>query len=194
MRSLILRACTRGLSPGPADVDNVPRGALRELGPMRLCMLRAPPTPRIVLGLRDVLTIRKPYAGNGASPTATRPLRDYYDEIWIYGDPLVFDAQHDYWFRRTCSQNPLHGLFRPVRAHALRAGRRLLAAEQLCLRDQDTVLCLPRRREDSATVLAVRSRHRPADGFNALIVPGPYLRRSRCASLNSAPRPIRGFA
>jgi len=48
-----------------------------------------------VLGLRDVLQDQRQWTAPG--PTRTRAvIRDYYDAIWIYGDPAVYDPVREY--------------------------------------------------------------------------------------------------
>jgi len=49
-----------------------------------------------VLGLRDVLydaeTVRRVWS----TPTHFEAIRDWYDAVWIYGDPTIYDALHEY--------------------------------------------------------------------------------------------------
>jgi predicted glycosyltransferase len=76
-------------------VDNVPRGAQYELDPVLKSMRKTGRT-RIVLGLRDVID----------DPVATRrqwlrqrnleALRDFYSDVWIYGDPDLYDTALEY--------------------------------------------------------------------------------------------------
>src|SRR5439155_1467397 len=58
--------------------------------------LRRP--PRIVLGLRDILDepawTRHALAKSHAFATIER----YYDEVWVYGTPVVFDTVREYGF------------------------------------------------------------------------------------------------
>ena len=76
-------------------LDTEPRGAFRELEPA-LSSLRMKGRTYCVLGLRDVrdepAAVRREWekASNDAA------IRDYYDEVWVYGDAAVFDVVREY--------------------------------------------------------------------------------------------------
>lgn len=90
LRADVIAATVKALDPDVLIVDHLPRGAARELGPT-LEHLRARGTTRCVLGLRDVLQDRA-----WADPTNVDAMRDYYDAIWVYGDPRVYDPVREY--------------------------------------------------------------------------------------------------
>jgi predicted glycosyltransferase len=99
---LALRARTAGaaleaFAPDVLIVDNVPRGALRELDPV-LESLRTRGRTRLVLGLRDVLDDPTTLQGEWARAQNEDALRQYYDAVWVYGDPAVYDAVREYAF------------------------------------------------------------------------------------------------
>jgi predicted glycosyltransferase len=95
IRAATIRAAVQSFAPDLMIVDNVPRGAQYELDPT-LKSLRKTGRTRIVLGLRDVID----------DPAATRrqwlrqrnfeALREFYSGVWIYGDPVIYDAAHEY--------------------------------------------------------------------------------------------------
>jgi predicted glycosyltransferase len=90
LRSQTIRAALERFDPDVFVVDNVPLGAMGELEPT-LAALRMGRRTKTVLGLRDILdepvvTEREwAAAGNHAS------IERYFDEVWIYGDPHVYD-------------------------------------------------------------------------------------------------------
>src|SRR6266550_2705831 len=99
---LALRARTAGaaleaFAPDVLIVDNVPRGALRELDPV-LESLRARGRTRLVLGLRDVLDEPATLQGEWARAQNQDAVRTYYDALWVYGDPAVYDPVREYAF------------------------------------------------------------------------------------------------
>ena len=99
---LALRAKTAGaaleaFAPDVLIVDNVPRGALRELDPV-LEALRARGQTRLVLGLRDVLDDPTTLRSEWARAQNEDAVRDYYDAVWVYGDPAVYDPVREYAF------------------------------------------------------------------------------------------------
>ncbi|MBE9113265.1 glycosyltransferase [Nodosilinea sp. LEGE 07298] len=97
LRSQLILATIKNFRPDVLIVDNVPRGAVRELDATLEYIRRHLPT-RCVLGLRDVLdtpaTVRRDWhrAENMAA------IRRYYDTVWIYGDPAIYDPRCEYRF------------------------------------------------------------------------------------------------
>jgi predicted glycosyltransferase len=95
LRSKAIAAALESFQPDVLIVDHLPRGAFRELD-CSLEDLRAAGRTRCVLGLRDVLehptTVRREWL----SASNDDAIRDYYDAIWIYGDPAVYDLVREY--------------------------------------------------------------------------------------------------
>jgi predicted glycosyltransferase len=98
LRRDVIAAALSQFSPGVLIVDHLPRGALGELAPS-LEMLKHRGT-QLVLGLRDILeepeTVRAEWARAGNHEA----IEKFYDAIWIYGDPAVFDLLSEYDFPR----------------------------------------------------------------------------------------------
>ncbi len=99
LRRDVITAALSQLSPDVLIVDHLPRGALGELTP-GLEMLKQRGT-RLILGLRDILeepeTVRAEWARAGNHDA----IEKFYDNIWIYGDPAVFDLLSEYDFPRS---------------------------------------------------------------------------------------------
>ena len=97
LRSQAIATALEAFRPEVLIVDHVPRGTLNELDDT-LAGLRTRGGCRCVLGLRDVIEhpagVREEWAvaGNEAA------IRDYYDAIWIYGEPAVYDPVREYGF------------------------------------------------------------------------------------------------
>src|SRR2546430_6796896 len=98
MRRDILRKAALGFAPDLVVVDKRAAGVDGEVlgtlaGPGRLGQ-----RPRIVLGLRDILDepvrTRRVLVKTHAFATIER----YYDEVWVYGTPVVFDTVREYGF------------------------------------------------------------------------------------------------
>lgn len=115
VRSKAIHAVLRSFDPDVMIVDKVPRGVFDELVPA-LAQLRARGRARIVLGLRDVLDDRPTVRREWEDGQYAAALRAYYDRIWIYGDPAVYDTVAEYSFpsdvaamaRYTGYLNPRH--------------------------------------------------------------------------------------
>jgi predicted glycosyltransferase len=97
LRVKAIAAALEAFQPDLLIVDHLPRGAMRELD-SSLEDLRTYGQTRCVLGLRDILedpvNVRREWqrAANEAA------IQDYYDAVWIYGDPAVYDPVREYDF------------------------------------------------------------------------------------------------
>jgi predicted glycosyltransferase len=97
LRATAIRAALEAFDPDVLIVGNVPRGAVRELDPT-LEHLRARGRTRCVLGLRDVLEDPETVKTEWTAAGNEQAIRDYYDAIWVYGDPTVYDLVREYSF------------------------------------------------------------------------------------------------
>lgn len=95
LRSRILLAALTTFDPDLLIVDKVPRGAAGELEPA-LDALRTRGRTRCVLGLRDVLDATGPARRQWHEDRANEAVAHYYDAVWVYGDPHVFDPVAEY--------------------------------------------------------------------------------------------------
>ena len=98
MRRNVIRSTAESFKPHLFLVDNVPLGMKGEIIPT-LEMIRAQlPRTRIILNLRDILddpdVIRCSWERDGVHDV----LRTLYDQIYVLGDPEVFDAIEAYGF------------------------------------------------------------------------------------------------
>jgi predicted glycosyltransferase len=95
MRARILQGALETFRPDVLIVDTEPRGAFRELEPA-LSSLRAQGRTHFVLGLRDVRDDPVVARREWQAASSEAAIRDYYDEVWVYGDPAVFDVVREY--------------------------------------------------------------------------------------------------
>src|SRR5215470_2690907 len=93
LRAKTIRAVLDEFEPDVLIVDNVPRGALRELD-RALAALRTRGGTHCVLGLRDVLDEPDIVRWEWHRTANEDALRDYYDAVWVYGDPNVYRLDH----------------------------------------------------------------------------------------------------
>ena len=54
--------------------------------------------PRCVLGLRDILDDPAAVQSEWQETGSEEALRRFYDAVWVYGDPAVFDTAREYDF------------------------------------------------------------------------------------------------
>jgi predicted glycosyltransferase len=97
LRANAIRAALEAFDPDVLIVDNRPRGAVRELEPA-LEGLRQRGGSRCVLGLRDILddpvAVEHEWRRSGCDDA----IHDYYDVVWVYGDPAIYDPVREYHF------------------------------------------------------------------------------------------------
>jgi len=95
MRAKIIRAALEAFKPDVFIADKLPRGIIGELD-LALEYLRDEQHCRCVLGLRDILddpeTVHREWSLSGTQET----IREFYEAVWIYGDPKVYDLVREY--------------------------------------------------------------------------------------------------
>src|SRR5258708_25833699 len=97
LRARTIRAALKEFKPDLLLVDNLPRGAYRELDPT-LKQLKAGGHTRVVLGFRDVLDEPWSVHRDWFRWKFEEAINEYYDSIWGYGDPGVYDMLDEYRF------------------------------------------------------------------------------------------------
>ncbi|MGF1541036.1 MAG: glycosyltransferase family protein [Pleurocapsa sp.] len=95
LRSQIIRTAVKNFKPDVLIVDNVPRGAMGELN-ATLQYLRNHTNTRCVLGLRDVLDEPEVIRLSWQQTNNEDAIRRYYDAVWVYGDPRVYNSIQEY--------------------------------------------------------------------------------------------------
>jgi predicted glycosyltransferase len=95
LRTNAIQCTLSAFAPDVLIVDKTPTGLQGELLPT-LQLLRERGQTRIVLGLRDILddpaTTRREWDLTNSGPV----INAYYDEVWVYGDPTVYDPIREY--------------------------------------------------------------------------------------------------
>jgi predicted glycosyltransferase len=200
VRERVIRAALEAFEPDVLIVDNVPRGALRELE-TTLQHLRKGGRTRCVLGLRDVIdepaAVKREW-GRLANEDA---IRDFYDEVWAYSDPAVYNLLSEYQFSEEVAskvrftgyldQRARFGLSGenepcPLAAHDLRAG--------------EYVLCTVGGGQDGANLAEAFVQAELQDDIAGVILTGPFMpkellmRLRQLASANPRMRVIEFFA
>ncbi|TMA52486.1 MAG: glycosyltransferase, partial [Deltaproteobacteria bacterium] len=97
LRARVIRAALEAFEPDVLIVDNEPRGAVGELDPT-LAYLRTRGRTRCVLGMREVLDDPIAVHREWSQAANEDAIRKYYDRVWVYGDPAVYDPVREYHF------------------------------------------------------------------------------------------------
>jgi len=95
LRARVIRSAIKTFVPDVLVVDCLPVGVAGELT-RTLARLRKSGRTRCVLGLRDVLQDAETVRRDWSERAHMDAIRDYYDAIWVYGDPAVYDPVREY--------------------------------------------------------------------------------------------------
>ena len=97
-RSAIIERTVLGFAPNLIIVDKRPAGVDGELADtLRALRTRNFPT-RLVLGMRDILDEPRKTRETLRNNRSFEVIRDYYDEVWVYGSQSIFDSVSEYGF------------------------------------------------------------------------------------------------
>lgn len=99
LRGQTIAQALAAFRPDVFIVDKVPGGLMGELLPA-LTHLRRQGHTRCVLGLRDVLDEPAVAADEWHKADGAALVANFYDSVWVYGDPQVYDAVREYDFLR----------------------------------------------------------------------------------------------
>lgn len=94
VRAQAIKAAVLAFDPDLMIVDNVPRGAQGELDPLLDALQRGGRT-RLILGLRDVIDRPDVVRRQWQEQRNFEAIAQYYDDVWIYGDPGFYDLLED---------------------------------------------------------------------------------------------------
>jgi len=96
LRATILEEVARSFQPDFFLCDKSPSGLMGELAPT-LDRLRAEaPNTRMVLSWRDILDAPGQVRAEWRRNDVLSHIDRWYDEVWIFGDPALFDAREEY--------------------------------------------------------------------------------------------------
>jgi predicted glycosyltransferase/glycosyltransferase involved in cell wall biosynthesis len=95
LRRRILQTSITAFDPDLMIVDGVPWGAVGELDSTLEYLLTQGHT-RFVLGMRDIWDEPEAISQEWRQRKNWDAIQKYYDQIWVYGDPNVYDAIQEY--------------------------------------------------------------------------------------------------
>jgi predicted glycosyltransferase len=177
LRQAAIKSAVETFRPDLLIVDKVPRGAFRELDPT-LRYLRDRKGVRCVLGLRDVLDEPETVAREWEAEGNTQAIRDFYDAVWIYGDPTVYDLLREYRMPAEVTERARFTGYLDARARTSdnEPGAETLL-DEVGLAGKRFVLCQLGGGQDGAEVAQVFSEAAlPAD-LTGVLLTGPFMPR-----------------
>jgi predicted glycosyltransferase len=183
LRAETIRATLRSFDPDVLIVDHLARGALGELQPA-LSALRAGGREgrggrgrtRCILGLRDVLEEPNQVRREWRRWRTVAAIRAYYDTVWVYGDPAVYDLARECRFPRSVAGMMTYTGYLDSRRRLEcepAPGSHLL--ETLGLADRRLILCLVGGGQDGGPLAEAFLRVTLPPESVGVVVTGPFM-------------------
>ncbi|MEO5988601.1 MAG: glycosyltransferase [Candidatus Eisenbacteria bacterium] len=174
-RGSLVTELVRGFAPDLMLVDKTPTGLMDELVPA-LEHLHSRGCSRLILGWRDILDYPEAIEREWRRKETLAVIERWYDEIWIYGDPRVFDMREEYRMPAAIAKRvhylgylapPLAiGSFREVRRTACPEGARLALVTVGGGEEGEHVV---------SAYLQAHAEGRFPEDLHALVVTGPLM-------------------
>ena len=176
IRSNTIRAALEAFEPDLLIVDNVPRGAVGELDEA-LAVLRATGRTRCVLGLRDILDEPEAVRRQWRDCESEAAIRDLYDEVWVYGDPAVYDLRRTYGLAPDILRKVrFTGYLDPRERRAAYSPDDRLTTEALAVPPgHQLAVCLVGGGEDGGALVDAFVRARLPERMVGIVVTGPLM-------------------
>jgi predicted glycosyltransferase len=181
LRSRAIRATLRSFDPDLLVVDNAPRGALGEIEPS-LAALKARGRARLVLGLRDVLDDPDAVVHEWRRCGYHDAISRYYDQVWVYGDPRVYDVARECRFPSSTMSKVHYVGYLDRRGSTDVATRHAMSDLPA-----DYALCMSGGGQDGSAVALAFAEARGC-GRPRVVVSGPFLPESTRTALQSLAR------
>ena len=175
LRAETIRAALRSFAPDLLIVDHLPRGAFGELQPA-LSALRDRGRTRCVLGLRDVLEEPATVKQDWKRWQSAEAIRSYFDAVWVYGDPAVYDLSTECGFPASVSAKVTYTGYLDTRCRLDCEPTPVAELLQtLGLGARPLVLCLVGGGQDGAPLAEAFLRAPLPKETIGLVVAGPYM-------------------
>ncbi|MEM7066640.1 MAG: glycosyltransferase [Cyanobacteria bacterium P01_B01_bin.77] len=185
LRSQLILTAIQGFQPDLLIVDNVPRGAGRELDAtleyVRLENLRSREslqTPmRCVLGLRDILDTPANVHRDWHRAHNIDAIRHYYDAVWVYGDPNIYDLRREYCFPSdiTAKIRPLGYLDQRARLNYVNSNAQTNLERLTLPTDDELVLCVVGGGQDGAALAEAFVQATLPTKATGVLLTGPFM-------------------
>lgn len=184
MRGAVIDESLRTFEPEVLIVDKTAPGMGGELLPALERLRSAPRPAKVVLGLRDILDDPETQRREWQKTREFEVMADYYDAIWIYGSPDVFDTVNEYEFPDAVAERCTYLGYLP-KYNGLRPARTV--REELGAGDRPIMVVTAGGGEDGYDLLdlfvaGLEERTLP-EGYLSVLVTGPGMPPTRVAEL-----------
>lgn len=100
LRGRVIASTLLAFRPDILVVDKLPQGICNELQ-RTLKLIRSRVQTYCVLGLRDVLDEPEVAVREWKNSNNDAIIEKYFDEVWVYGDPSLYDCRAEYQFSKS---------------------------------------------------------------------------------------------
>lgn len=175
MRAAMLEVALADYAPDLLVADKVPLGVHGELQPA-LREARSEFGTRTVLGLRDVLDERGVAIREWEENRSTDVIRTWYDQVWVYGDPAVFDPAREYrWPSSVRRKVAYTGYLARGRSRLLSSVATAPGTQRGHPPEGPFVLGLVGGGEDGVALSDAFAHATMPPGYKGVLITGPYL-------------------
>ncbi|QGY39492.1 glycosyltransferase [Pseudodesulfovibrio cashew] len=184
IRKNIIASTARAFKPDLFIVDKVPSGLKNEVLPTLKWIRKKLPCTRVVLGLRDILDDAESTRADWKKKKFPEILRDFYSEIWVYGERGFYDPIKEYDFPDDIAAKTVFTGYIPRRVPTQRKG----------VRRHKRVVVTIGGGGDGYTVLDNYLKMLESNGtvdFKTLMVTGPFLDPDRLDELADRARALK---
>jgi predicted glycosyltransferase len=177
LRSQVILTTIKTFKPDILIVDNVPRGAVKELDPT-LEYLRSEGRTHCILGLRDILDEPAAVRRDWKRAANEEAIQTYYDQVWVYGDSSIYNLAKEYQFqRKTVAKFRYTGYFDQRNRLNYLNSDSVQAFQSLNLPLERLVLCLVGGGQDGARLAETFAHTELPPQMNGVILTGPFMPR-----------------
>jgi predicted glycosyltransferase len=175
LRARAIGVALEAFRPDVLIVDHLPRGALQELDGT-LEELQAAGHTRCILGLRDVLEHPDRVREEWGMVDNEAAVRNYYDAVWIYGDPVVYDPVRAYGFSAAVAAKARYiGYLDGRTGPPLEVGANPLNLPDLPDPAERVVLCTVGGGQDGADLAEAFAQMNLPPGTAGVLLMGPFM-------------------
>jgi predicted glycosyltransferase len=178
-------AALEQFAPDILIVDKVPVGARGELLPA-LRSLAARGHTKCILGIRDILDDSAIVRVEWLNRKNIQAIEDFYETIWIYGDPHVYNAAEEYRFPTSfLKKTHFTGYFDQTKRLAAGRNDELRDLNGAASSQRKKVVCAVGGGQDGTNLVDAFIDAMTPD-FDATVLTGPYVPRPAFQSANRA--------
>ncbi len=182
LRAESICSAMKVFQPDVFIVDKVPTGAFGELLPA-LRFMKQQFNRKCVLGIRDVLDDPETVLAEWKDSESHQAIEAFFDEIWVYGDPQVYDTASEYCW-------PSESIHKIRYTGYLNQSSRLATtgSEEVKFEDDkgQFIVCTLGGGQDGYPLARAFIDSLPESGFRGVLLTGPFMPEEQLRSLQES--------